>query len=87
MIFLKCDLQPPLTLEEPDVALGILEGCIHGGGQPLPVARGQRRVARLQLAPTQPPYKACLEEEEFAADGGDRIKGDLAGIWWGIWLG
>lgn len=41
---------PPLTLEEPDVALGILEGCINGAGESLPVARGQRRVARLQPA-------------------------------------
>lgn len=77
----ECDLHPPLTLEEPDVALGILKSCIHGAGQSLPVARGQCRVARLQVAPAQPPYKACLEEEEFTTDGGNCIKGDLAGIW------
>ena len=78
---------PPLTLEEPDVALGVLEGCVHRAGQPLPVPRGQCRVAGLQLAPAQPPHKACLEEEELAADGGGRVKGDLAGIRWGIRLG
>lgn len=82
-----CDTQPPLTLEEPDVALSILEGCVHRAGQSLPVARGQCRVARLQPAPTQPPHEACLEEEELATDGGDRVKGDLAGIWWGFRLG
>lgn len=76
----------PLTLEEPDVALGIFKGCIHGAGQSLPVTRSQCGVARLQPAPTQPPHEARLEEEELATDGRDRIKGNLAGIWGGFRL-
>lgn len=68
------------------MALGIFEGCIHRAGQSLPVTRSQRRVARLQPAPTQPPHEARLEEEELTTDGGDCIKGDLAGIWWGFRL-
>lgn len=68
------------------MAPGILKGSIHRARQSLPVARGQCWVAGLQLAPTQAPHKARFEEKELASDGGDRIKGGLAGIWWGIRL-
>lgn len=83
----QADFRFSLTLEEPNLALGILKSCIHRAGQSLPVPRRQSRIPRLQPPTAQPPHKACLEEEELATDGGNGIKGSLADIWRGFRLG
>lgn len=80
------DFQSSLTLEEPNLALGILKSCIHRAGQSLPVPRGQSRIPGLQSPTAQPPHKACLEEEELSSDGGNRVEGSLTDIWRGFRL-
>lgn len=84
---LLADFQSPLTLEEPNMTLGILKSRIHGARQSLPVPRGQSGIPRLQLPTAQPPHKARLEEEELAPDGGHGIKGSLTDIRRGFRLG